>query len=170
MHLFSILSDNRKPSDRRVRQNALACSAGYHSLIFVARSGVDDRLTSRWRPALHSKSIPRLLPVNKKLALRLMTVVSLSAFSALLLRNKNRGPRRPAPSRTGNYAHQLAARLALRTEAQAIESDFEEALRVIERHYVDGSRLDYNSVFKSSIIGHAALARSAFELLRSRRV
>ena len=33
------------------------------------------------------------------------------------------------------------------------EKDFEEALRVIERHYVEGSRLDYNSVFKSSILG-----------------
>lgn len=34
-----------------------------------------------------------------------------------------------------------------------IEKDFEEALRVIQNHYVDGRRLDYNLVFKSSIIG-----------------
>jgi carboxyl-terminal processing protease len=34
-----------------------------------------------------------------------------------------------------------------------IERDFDEALRMIHENYVDGSKLDYNSVFKSSIIG-----------------
>ena len=34
-----------------------------------------------------------------------------------------------------------------------IEKDFVEAVRVIQEHYVDGRKLDYNSVFKSSIIG-----------------
>lgn len=34
-----------------------------------------------------------------------------------------------------------------------IERDFDEALRVIHENYVEGSKLDYNSVFKSSIIG-----------------
>jgi carboxyl-terminal processing protease len=34
-----------------------------------------------------------------------------------------------------------------------IEKDFDEALRVIHENYVEGQSLDYNSVFKSSIIG-----------------
>ncbi len=34
-----------------------------------------------------------------------------------------------------------------------IERDFDEALRVIQENYVEGPKLDYNSVFKSSIIG-----------------
>ncbi len=34
-----------------------------------------------------------------------------------------------------------------------IEKDVSEALRLIERHYIDGAKLDYNSVFKSSILG-----------------
>lgn len=34
-----------------------------------------------------------------------------------------------------------------------IEKDFDEALRVIHENYVDGQSLDYNAVFKSSIIG-----------------
>lgn len=34
-----------------------------------------------------------------------------------------------------------------------IEKDFDEALRVIHENYIEGSKLDYNSVFKSSIIG-----------------
>jgi carboxyl-terminal processing protease len=35
----------------------------------------------------------------------------------------------------------------------ALEEDFSEALSVIQENYVDGVKLDYNSVFKSSIIG-----------------
>jgi len=34
-----------------------------------------------------------------------------------------------------------------------IEKDFEEALKLIQDHYIEGKKLDYNSVFKSSIIG-----------------
>ena len=35
----------------------------------------------------------------------------------------------------------------------AIERDFDEALRMIQDQYVDGKKLNYNDVFKSSIIG-----------------
>ena len=35
----------------------------------------------------------------------------------------------------------------------AIERDFDEALRMIQEQYVDGRKLNYNDVFKSSIIG-----------------
>src|SRR5689334_23940961 len=35
----------------------------------------------------------------------------------------------------------------------AVQHDFEEALKVIEDEYVDGRKLNYNDVFKSSIIG-----------------
>ncbi|MBD0372644.1 MAG: S41 family peptidase [Pyrinomonadaceae bacterium] len=41
----------------------------------------------------------------------------------------------------------------LSTEAAAVESSFNEALSIIRENYVDGNKLDYNSVFKSSIIG-----------------
>lgn len=36
---------------------------------------------------------------------------------------------------------------------QPIERDFDEALRVVQENYVEGGKLDYNAVFKSSIIG-----------------
>ena len=39
------------------------------------------------------------------------------------------------------------------TAIPVIEKDFDEALRVIQENYVEGKKLDYNSVFKSSIIG-----------------
>lgn len=38
-------------------------------------------------------------------------------------------------------------------EAIAIERDFTEALKMIEQQYVDGKKLNYNDVFKSSILG-----------------
>jgi carboxyl-terminal processing protease len=34
-----------------------------------------------------------------------------------------------------------------------IERDFDEALELIKENYIEGRKLDYNSVFKSSIIG-----------------
>lgn len=34
-----------------------------------------------------------------------------------------------------------------------LESDFSEALTLVQENYVDGSKLDYNNIFKSSIIG-----------------
>lgn len=39
------------------------------------------------------------------------------------------------------------------TAIPLIERDFDEAVRVIQDNYVEGKKLDYNSVFKSSIIG-----------------
>lgn len=39
------------------------------------------------------------------------------------------------------------------TAIPLIEKDFDEAVRVIQQHYIEGKKLDYNSVFKSSIIG-----------------
>jgi carboxyl-terminal processing protease len=38
-------------------------------------------------------------------------------------------------------------------ETAAAERDFEEALKMIQEQYVDGAKLNYNDVFKSSIIG-----------------
>ncbi len=52
----------------------------------------------------------------------------------------------------------------------AVEKDFSEALKMIEEQYVDGKKINYNDVFKSSIIGMLALARPALQLLRPRRV
>ncbi len=34
-----------------------------------------------------------------------------------------------------------------------IERDFDEAVRVIQENYIEGKKLDYNSIVKSSIIG-----------------
>ncbi|HYO90417.1 MAG TPA: S41 family peptidase, partial [Pyrinomonadaceae bacterium] len=41
----------------------------------------------------------------------------------------------------------------LSPEAVGVQRSFDEALNIIRENYVDGSKLDYNTVFKSSIIG-----------------
>ncbi|MCM3873862.1 MAG: S41 family peptidase [Pyrinomonadaceae bacterium] len=49
-----------------------------------------------------------------------------------------------------------SVRRGTRTDASAIpliERDFDEALELIRQNYIEGKKLDYNSVFKSSIIG-----------------
>jgi carboxyl-terminal processing protease len=49
-----------------------------------------------------------------------------------------------------------AARRPPRTNSAAIpviERDVDEAIRVIQEHYIESEKLDYNTVFKSSIIG-----------------
>jgi len=38
-------------------------------------------------------------------------------------------------------------------QTAAVERDFDEALKVIQEQYIDGRKLNYNDVFKSSIIG-----------------
>ncbi|HEY6660048.1 MAG TPA: S41 family peptidase [Pyrinomonadaceae bacterium] len=50
------------------------------------------------------------------------------------------------PGRRPNRAASTAA-------TAAVERDFDEALRMIQEQYVDGKKLNYNDVFKSSIIG-----------------
>ena len=55
-----------------------------------------------------------------------------------------------------NTASTATGRRAPRSTSNTIppiERDFDEALRVIQEHYVGGEKLDYNAVFKSSIIG-----------------
>ncbi|MBA3440996.1 MAG: S41 family peptidase [Pyrinomonadaceae bacterium] len=56
-----------------------------------------------------------------------------------------------------NVAPRAARRVArdpAKTDATAgIEHDFAEALTLVQENYVDGNNIDYNTVFKSSIIG-----------------
>jgi hypothetical protein len=44
-------------------------------------------------------------------------------------------------------------RVHAETSATAITQDFSEALSVIQEHYIDGNKLDFNDVYKSSILG-----------------
>ena len=46
-----------------------------------------------------------------------------------------------------------SGRAATNAATAAVERDFDEALKMIQEEYVDGKKLNYNDVFKSSIIG-----------------
>lgn len=72
----------------------------------------------------------------------LITTLSLPAFVFAQQRTQIQGT---APARRVRPAPSGAI--------TAIEKDFDEALKVIQDQYVDGRKLDYNDVFKSSIIG-----------------
>ncbi len=50
------------------------------------------------------------------------------------------------------------------TAIPVIQRDFDEAVKVIQENYIEGQKLDYNAVFKSSIHRNVAFARSAFKL------
>jgi carboxyl-terminal processing protease len=57
------------------------------------------------------------------------------------------------PSDAVSSARAVAAKRANASSSAAIERDIAEALTVIQESYVDGNKLDYNAVFKSSING-----------------
>ncbi len=62
------------------------------------------------------------------------------------------GAERTPPPAVPLGRRSLRAR-SLSEEAQSVEQSFQEAIGVIQENYVDGNKLDYNTVFKSSIIG-----------------
>jgi carboxyl-terminal processing protease len=61
-------------------------------------------------------------------------------------------PGKGAPGSTAPGKRTVRGRLSA-DPAGALEHDFSEALTVIEENYIDGKKIDYNAVFKSSIIG-----------------
>ena len=73
------------------------------------------------------------------------------ALPALIIAQQNRSarratsPDRPAP--TGGSASRSTV------TGPAIKSDLAEALAVIQSNHIDGRKLDYNAIFKSSISG-----------------
>lgn len=56
------------------------------------------------------------------------------------------------PSGTANRRGTRPPRI-VNEAASGVERDFSEALTIIQENYIDGNKLDYNTVFKSSIIG-----------------
>jgi carboxyl-terminal processing protease len=59
----------------------------------------------------------------------------------------------PSGPRPGNGLPARRLSRPMTREAAAAERDFEEALKVVQEQYVDGRKLNYNDVIKSSIIG-----------------
>lgn len=97
--------------------------------------------------------------MKKILTLALVALFSLSFnFQVLVFAQQKSQPPAPVGSTSAGRPSGSAssARRATRgssTEIPLIEKDFEEAVKVIQDNYIEGKKLDYNSVFKSSIIG-----------------
>jgi carboxyl-terminal processing protease len=56
-------------------------------------------------------------------------------------------------SPASGYPGRKSARGNAGNATAVVERDFDDALRLIQEQYIDGKKLDYNNVFKSSIIG-----------------
>jgi carboxyl-terminal processing protease len=98
--------------------------------------------------------------VKKIFSLALITLIALSlniqALVSAQQRTQTASPVGSTPAVRLPAGPATAIRRYPRGGATAIpliEKDFDEAMRVIQENYVDGKKLDYNAVFKSSIIG-----------------
>jgi C-terminal processing protease CtpA/Prc len=70
------------------------------------------------------------------------------AVPALIIAQQNRSARRITPDRTVTGANSTSK---VGPSTPAIKSDVAEALSVIQSNHIDGQKLNYNDVFKSSI-------------------
>lgn len=95
--------------------------------------------------------------MKKNLLLTLIALFSLTINQALIFAQQKSQPQPPVSTSAGRPAgaNSTARRNARGSSAAIplIEKDFDEAMRVIQENYVEGKKLDYNAVFKSSIIG-----------------
>jgi len=98
--------------------------------------------------------------VKNKFSLALMALMILSlSLPPFVLAQQKRDQSNNAPSSTGRTGTLPAAPNRGRrvhapsNAALAVQQDFKEALSVIQQRYIDGNKLDFNNVYKSSIIG-----------------
>jgi carboxyl-terminal processing protease len=82
----------------------------------------------------------------------LFLVLALS-LPALILAQQSRSARRASGTSTDRSTNAGGSTGKAATTAPAIKSDLAEALSVIQSNYIDGRKLDYNSIFKASISG-----------------
>jgi carboxyl-terminal processing protease len=83
----------------------------------------------------------------KRIAVYITLLVLISALSLPPFVTGQQRPQLPGTSTTRRI------RPAPSGAVTSIQKDFDEALKVIQDQYIDGRKLDYNDIFKSSIIG-----------------
>lgn len=117
--------------------------------------------TWRVQPAVHKSWLRSLFSRGVLLVKRESFLFSAIALAIVLstsglvfsqrTQGRSGGVERPAPSTTTSRRSTRARGLS--EPALTVEQSFGEALRLIQENYVDGRKLDHNSVVKSSIIG-----------------
>ena len=75
------------------------------------------------------------------------------SLPAIIYSQQNGSARRQPTPADGTASTSAPAASRPRVTPSVVRSDLNEALSVIENNYIDGRKLDYNSVFKSSISG-----------------
>jgi carboxyl-terminal processing protease len=107
-----------------------------------------------------SKSLEEALSVkrNFSLALVIFLLCTLGLQATLFAQRRQQSPppvgsTSPGKPSAGTGPSRRPTTRASSPIISLIEKDFDEALRVIHENYVEGQGLDYNAVFKSSIIG-----------------
>ncbi|HEX8161208.1 MAG TPA: S41 family peptidase [Pyrinomonadaceae bacterium] len=92
--------------------------------------------------------------MNNRLSRPALALLSL-ALTVSFVAAQQTAPQRRAPNAPGAPASRGARDHARPAPdaTSALEQDFAEALSIVQDNYVDGVKLDYNTVFKSSIIG-----------------
>ena len=84
----------------------------------------------------------------------ILFLVCVLALPAFIIGQQNRSARRTAtPDRSSNGAAPSGKSTSAAATGPMIKSDVSEALSVIQSNYIDGRKLDYNAIFKSSISG-----------------
>lgn len=97
--------------------------------------------------------------MKKTLSLALLTlfVLPLNSQPAVFAQQKPPSQSKVGTGSTGKPPSGAPAATRRNPRSSAtiplIEKDFDEAVRLIQENYIEGKKLDYNSVFKSSIIG-----------------
>jgi carboxyl-terminal processing protease len=92
--------------------------------------------------------------ISLALATLLFVAISLPVFVSAQNQGSSVSPSKPSTPSTGTSIPRRTRATRLPSDATAnTEQDFAEALTIIQENYIDGNKLDYNAVFKSSIIG-----------------
>lgn len=116
---------------------------------------------------LRGKFPERLFQVKKKFLAAVMALSLVSFTLPALALGQNQAGQEPAVGHNGvgspgrnqpgatsaATGRRMGRRGSLSEAAAGVEQDFDEALQVVQENYVDGKKLDYNNVFKSSITG-----------------
>jgi len=83
----------------------------------------------------------------------LLFLIALLLVPVFIFAQQNRSARRTTGTTPERSASSNPSNGKVVASAPMIKSDLSEALSVIQSNYIDGKKLDYNSIFKSSISG-----------------
>ena len=133
---------------------------GVRALVSIKLATTVDGFSSSWQHFITGTAFGfRGLIVTRIFSLALISifVLTLSTRPFVLAQQKpNVKSQGSAATGKPGTAANAPVRRATRTTPRTlppIERDLDEALRVIQENYIEGGKLDYNAVFKSSIIG-----------------